>query len=46
MSSFINLMEKVLGVLVDEQLDMSQPPGRPTVSWAALKEGWPAVQGG
>ena len=41
--------EKDLGVLVDEKLDMASSvrlqPGRPTVFWAALKQGWPAGRG-
>ena len=41
--------EKDLGVLVDKKLNISQQcalaAGRPTVFWAALKEGWPAGRG-
>ena len=41
-------VEKDLGVLVDEKLDVSSvrlPPRRPTVFWAALQKGCPAGRG-
>ena len=41
-------VEKDLRVLLIEKLDMSHKsamqPGRPTLSWAASKEGWPAEE--
>jgi len=42
--------EKYLGVLVDEKLNMTGSvhlqPRKPTVSWAASREAWPAGRGG
>jgi len=38
--------EKDLEVLVDEKLYMNHSqPRRPTISWAASREVWPAGQG-
>jgi len=36
--------EEDLGVLVDENLNMSLQPRKPTISWAASREAWPAGQ--
>jgi len=45
-----SLMEKDLGVLMNENLYMSQQQvlavRKPTISWSASKEGWPAGEGG
>jgi len=40
-----NPARKDFGVLVNEMLDMHLQPRRPTVPWAASKEGWSAEQG-
>ena len=36
---------KDLGVLMDESTNVCSQPKRPTVSWAALREPWPAGRG-
>jgi len=43
----ISPVEKYLGVLMGEKLNCSVclQPGRPTVSWTASKDGWPAGRG-
>lgn len=44
-NSLRGAVEKDLGVLVEEKLDMSQPR-KSTPSWAVPKEPWPTGQGG
>lgn len=44
-NSLRGAVEKDLGVLVEEKLDMSQPR-KSTPSWAVSKEPWPTDQGG